>query len=137
MFQGNIYFPLPLNVAVDLFTDFDAAVANGLYTNPQGGAELIAFDSEKAAVAAGRQLYAADAAVMPGTRVPVPVFAVVHIGPIAPMAFHDVSRPSEAQVGGETATVFAPDTVERIARIVRNGAFAWNAVNMSMKVFTL
>lgn len=139
MFQGNLYFPLPLALAADLYTDFDSAVANGLFSNPAhaGDGRLHCFHSEQDAVEVGRNLFRdSGAAIVPGARLEVPVFAVIHIGPIAPMGL-PAHVQSETTIFDRKALIIEPAGLERIAQIVRNGSFAYNAVNMTMKFVTV
>lgn len=139
MFQGNLYFPLPLAQAVDLYTDFDSAVANGLVSNPAyaGDGRLHCFHSEKDAIDVGRNLFLnTGATIIPGTRLEAPVFAVIHIGPIAPMGL-PAHVQSEVTIFDRKALIIEQDGVQRIAQIVRNGSFAYNAVNMTMKIVTV
>jgi hypothetical protein len=138
MFQGNIYFPLPLSRAADLFANFDAAVELGLHSSPYGNdARLWCFDDESQAIAAGKQFYAEQGQPVPGATNPAPVFALIHIGPIAPMALapHFSSRIAVSRA--LSALVVTPEGLERIAQIVRAGSFAWNRVDMTMKLITL
>jgi hypothetical protein len=138
MFQGNIYFPLPLSRAADLFTSFDAAVEQGLFSSPYGQDDrLWCFDEESHAIAAGKQFYAEQGQSVPGALNTSPVFAVIHIGPIAPQA---VAAHTQNRVGisrGLSALVITPEGLARVAQIVRVGSFAWNRVDMTMKLVTL
>jgi hypothetical protein len=44
---------------------------------------------------------------------------------------------STTDILGAQVNVLEQSAVARVAQIVRNGAFAYNAVNMSIKLFTL
>jgi hypothetical protein len=137
MFKGNIYFALPLNRAADLFTCFEQAVEQGLFSHPsEQDGRLYYFDDQKSAVEFGRLAYAGNGQPVPGALNQSPVFAVVHIGPIAPMGLAQHVQ-STTDILGARLNVLEQSAVARVAQIVRNGAFAYNAVNMSIKLFTL
>ncbi len=137
MFNGNIYFALPLSRAADLFTCFEQAVEQGLFSHPsEQDGRLYYHDDEKTAVEFGRIAFADQAQPVPGALNQSPLFAVVHIGPIAPMGL-PVHAQSNAELLGKQVNVLESAAVARVAQIVRNGSFAYNAVNMSVKLFTV
>lgn len=137
MFKGNIYFALPLSRAADLYTCFEHAVENGLFSHPsEPDGRLYYFDDEKSAVAFGRAAFGDQAQPMPCALNQSPLLAVVHIGPIAPMGLPGHAQ-STAELLGHKVNVLEQSAVARVAQIVSGGSFAWNAVNMSIKLFTV
>lgn len=137
MFNGNIYFALPLSRAADLYTCFEQAVEQGLLSHPsEQDGRLYYFDDEKSAVEFGRIAFGEQAQPVPGALNQTPLFAVVHIGPIAPMGLA-AHRQSETELLGKQVQVFDSGAVRRIAQIVRTGSFAYNSVDMSVKLFTV
>jgi hypothetical protein len=137
MFNGNIYFALPLSRAADLYTCFEQSVELGLFSHPsEQDGRLYYFDDEKSAVEFGRLAFADQAQPVPGATNQSPVFAVVHIGPIAPMGL-PMHAQSATDLLGKPVNVLEQSALARVAQIVRNGSFAYNAVNMSIKLFTV
>lgn len=141
MFQGNIYFVVRPSEARRIFLNSRAeTLAKGFYTSEEGGA-LVGFHNEEDAVAFGKERFRGSPDEEIQQRMmQIPAFAVISIGPIMPAAIpaHTCSE-TQVQIGDRTVrqlTIAAPG-VERIAQIVQQGAFAYNKVDLAMKLFPI
>jgi hypothetical protein len=135
MFKGNVYFAVRHSEALAAFLQRDNTVANGFFTGEVGDSNLYGFHQEADAVAYGRQRFAGD-----GESETLGHFAVLSIGPIMPAAIAShLCTETSVQVGDKQLTqlVMTPPAVQRVAQIVAAGAFAYNRVDLAMKVFPL
>jgi hypothetical protein len=136
MFKGNVYFAVRHSEALAAFLQRDNTVANGFFTGGEGDSSLYAFHEEADAVAYARERFSGD----PETE-GLGHFAVLHIGPIMPAAIasHLCSETPVTVGNGKTVTQvkFEVAAVRRLAQIVAAGSFAYNRVDLSMKVFPL